>query len=319
MKTSFITTIFNEEEGIGAFLESIVEQTRLPDEVIVVDGGSTDATVEKVREFIQSAKQKGTKITLRLFEKKGNRSIGRNVAIKHAKGDIILISDAGCLLDKKWVEEIIKPFADSTVDVVAGYYKGKAETAFEKCLVPYVLVMPDRIDPGTFLPATRSMAMRKKVWEELSGFPEQFSHNEDYVFAQLLRAHKKKIVFADQAIVWWLPRKNFHEAYVMFSRFAFGDAEAGIVRPKVIVLFLRYLIGIFLVIFAIMMQERILLLALLTLLLLYCVWAVLKNYKYVQEPQAFVLLPLIQFTADFAVIGGTSRGLISRWGTKKTS
>lgn len=315
MKTSFITTVFNEEEGIGAFLDSILRQTRVPDEVIIVDGGSTDGTVDEIERFIKE--HNGGHI--RLIQKQGNRSVGRNEAIKYAKGDVILISDAGCLLDNKWAEEIAKPFTESSVDVIAGYYKGKAETVFEKCLIPYVLVMPDRVDPNTFLPATRSMAMRKKVWEELGGFPEQFSHNEDYVFAQSLRRQKKKIIFANKAIVWWLPRKNFHEAYNMFSRFAYGDAEAGILRSKVLVLFARYLIGIFLVIFAIMRQEKVLLLALLVLLVLYCIWAVWKNYRYVQRPQALVLLPLIQFTADFAVMDGTSRGCISRWGTRKTS
>lgn len=319
MKTSFITTIFNEEEGIEAFLKSIVQQTKLPDEVIVVDGGSTDATVDRVKEFIKSTKRNETNVDIRLFEKKGNRSVGRNEAIRHAKGEIILISDAGCLLDTKWVEEISKPFREASVDVVAGYYKGKAENVFQQCLVPYVLIMSDRVDPDTFLPATRSMAMRKSVWKELGGFPEEFSHNEDYIFAQALKKHNKRIAFARNAIVEWIPRSTLREAWVMFYRFALGDAEAGILRKKVLVLFLRYIVGIFLLILAIMRQEKILLLSLLVLVFFYGIWSVLKNYKYVQNLQAIVFLPLIQFTADFAVMDGTLRGLISRWGTKKTS
>jgi glycosyltransferase involved in cell wall biosynthesis len=318
MKTSFITTVFNEEKNVGSILESIVEQTKLPDEVVIVDGGSTDGTVNKVREFIKSTKRKGTKVDFRLFEKRGNRSVGRNDAISKAKGDIILISDAGCFLDRKWVEEIVKPFNKASVDVVAGYYKGRAKNVFQQCLVPYVLVMPDRIDPNNFLPATRSMAIRKSVWKELGGFPEQYSYNEDYVFAQALKRHNKTIVFAKHAIVEWIPRNTLREAWTMFYRFALGDAEAGILRKKVLVLFLRYIVGIFLLILAIMRQEKILLLSLLVLLFFYCIWSVLKNYKYVQKLQAIVLLPLIQFTADFAVMDGTLRGLINRWGIKKT-
>src|SRR3989338_7358403 len=156
MRISFIATIFNEEKTIEVFLTSVLSQSILPDEIILVDGGSTDATVEKV----QNAKFKvqNYNVKFKIIVKRGNRSVGRNEAITHARGDIIVCSDAGCELDKDWIKHITKPFKDMSVDVVAGYYKGKSQTIFQKCLIPYVLVMPDRVDLNNFLPATRSMA-----------------------------------------------------------------------------------------------------------------------------------------------------------------
>ena len=46
MKVSLIATVLNAEEHIGAFLASIAAQTRAPDEIVIVDGGSTDGTLE---------------------------------------------------------------------------------------------------------------------------------------------------------------------------------------------------------------------------------------------------------------------------------
>ena len=51
MKVSLITTVFNEEKTITPFLKSVLVQIRKPNEIIIVDGGSTDFTVKKISEF----------------------------------------------------------------------------------------------------------------------------------------------------------------------------------------------------------------------------------------------------------------------------
>lgn len=316
MRISFITTIFNEEGTIERFLKSIMTQTTMPDEFVIVDGGSTDLTIEKIKDL--NSKIKGFNISVKVLVKKGNRSVGRNEAIRNATGDIIVCSDAGNTLDKKWLENIVKPFSDPEVGVVAGYYKGITNTVFEKCVVPYVLVMPDKINPSTFLPATRSAAFRKSIWKKIGGFDESLSHNEDYAFAKKLQKMKVKIAFRQDAVAYWQPRSNLHDAYIMFFRFAYGDAEARIFRPKVLLIFLRYLAGIILAISAIMMQSYLLMGVIIISLLLYCIWAIKKNYRYVREWQAFFILPLLQFTADIAVMAGTVMGIFKVWDIKKT-
>lgn len=314
MKISFITTVFNEGDSIMDLLESLNVQTLIPDEIVVVDGGSTDNTLSVISNF----KFQNKKVKVRVLTIKGNRSVGRNFAIKNSTGDIIIVSDAGCELDKNWIKNITKPFENSSVDVVAGYYKGLTKNIFEKSLIPYVFVMPDRIDSNNFLPATRSMAFKKSVWEKIGGFSERYSHNEDYVFARNLREKKFNIFFEKSAIVYWHPPKTLIKVFIMFLRFAYGDSEAKIYRPKAMLVLVRYLIALLFTAVLIISHSLFVLFSISLAMLGYILWAILKNYKYVNNYLGFIYLPLFQFLSDFAVIIGTCLGTIKRIGNSSS-
>ncbi len=313
MKISFITTVLNEEETVEKLLDSLCNQSKLPDEIIIVDGGSIDSTLSIVFNFLASRRSGQFPISnnmIKILTKKGNRAVGRNEAIKQATGDIILCSDAGCILDKNLIKNITGPFKNQHADVVAGYYKGVGKTVFEKCLIPYVLVMPDKVDDKEFLPATRSIAFRKIVWKQIGGFDEEFSHNEDYVFAKKLKKIGARIIFRKDAIVSWIPRSSFQEAFSMFFRFAYGDAESLIFRPKVILLFMRYFMGTLFLILFLLFKWHMLLYILFIGFFFYLVLSVVKNYKYVKRWEATFLLPTIQLIADTAILIGTTAGFV---------
>lgn len=312
MKISLCITTYNEETYIERLLESIVSQTKKPDEVIIVDGGSSDKTVARIKNYESRIKN------LQIIVKKGNRPFGRNASIEHARGEIIIITDAGCELDKHWLEEITKPFAEKEVDVVSGYYAGRPTNVLQAALVPYVLVMPDKIDEDHFLPSTRSMAMKKSVWQKLGGFPTEYRWNEDYVFSKQLEKAGTRIVFTQKAIVYWFPRTTLWDGYNMFYAFAKGDMQAGIVRPKVLVLFLRgiFVIGLFGLI--LWTKEILLLQVFCFFLFLYVFWAMWKNYRYVHHPLAILFLPVWQLISDSAVFGGSIVGSIDRLRHKVT-
>lgn len=308
MTIAFITTVFNEEENIENFLDSFFLQTEFPDEFIIVDGGSTDKTIQLINGY--KSKFKKLNIRYRLIIKRGNRSVGRNEAIKNSNGEIIICSDSGCILDRDWIKNIIKPFDNINIDVVAGYYRGLSKNIFQKCLIPYALVMPDNVDSKNFLPATRSMGFRKAIWEKVKGFPEEYSNNEDYVFAKNIKNLNARIYFQKSAFVFWIPRNNLIEAAVMFFRFSLGDSEARILRPKVVLIFIRYIIGMILLILFFITRLHFILFCLYFILVLYIFWSVAKNYKYVLDLRAIVILPILQLTSDIAIIAGTVMGLL---------
>ncbi len=261
---------------------------KFPAEIIIVDGGSTDNTVSKCKEYK----------SIKIITGKYNRSEGRNIGVSIAKGEIIVFTDAGCVPEKNWLEELTKVKAE----VVAGYYEGLPQNVFEKCLVPYVLVMPDRIGSG-FLPSTRSMAITKKLFFSSGGFNTKLDTSEDFEFANRLKKAGTKFVFARDAVVGWYPRKNLKQAAWMFLRFAVSDIYAGIMRPKVKFLILRYYLFFFLVFINMWFG---------LLAVLYIVWSIVKNYKYVKDLRAFFWLPVLQLTADMCVIFGTVMGMLSK-------
>lgn len=266
MKVSFICTILNEERAIGEFLDSLARQSREPDEIVVVDGGSVDGTVDRVedrRRKTEDRRQKtengGQKFII--IEKKGfNRSRGRNEAIKMATGDIIVASDAGCILDKKWLEEIVKPFegdgahlasAEASaksrrgVKVVGGFYLPTGNSILQKILGQLTSVPLDKINPATYLPSSRSIAFKKDVWKKVGGYPEDLKYNEDIIFAQSLKKNGFKFAFASKAVVEWPQRKNISEAVKQFFFYAVGDGMAKERGPHYKKLLLKLLLLLF--------------------------------------------------------------------------
>ena len=315
VKVSIVVTVFNEEKTIKSLLDVLC---KFPAEIIIVDGGSTDKTWNILTNYISPLRLRGDKgVILKIIQGKYNRSQGRNIGVTKARGQIIAFTDAGCIPEPNWLEEITKPFYKklpstrlgegrgvrySEVQVVSGYYRGLPKNIFEKCLVPYVLVMPDKI-PDEFLPSTRSMAITKELFIKSGGFDERLWHNEDYAFAHKLKNMGVNFYFASKAVVGWMPRKDLKSSAWMFLRFAIGDAQAGIFRPKIKILAIRYYIYFFLIFINSWAS---------LLIVPYFIWAIFKNYKYVNNIGAFLWLPVLQLTSDICVLFGTIVVLLSR-------
>lgn len=211
MKISLIATVKNEESSIKEWIESVFSQSRLPDETIIVDGGSTDNTVKIIDSFIKD----GYPIKL-LIDKKANISQGRNIAIKNSQYEIIASTDGGCKIDKDWLKKLIKPFEDdSTIDVVSGFYKSDSLTLFEKLSASMILPGGGikEINLNTFIPSSRSVAFKKQVWEKANGYPEWLYFGEDTLFDLKLKQIGCKFQVVLDAIVYWRPCPNLFKLF----------------------------------------------------------------------------------------------------------
>lgn len=306
INNSLIIVVLNEAKSILPLLDSLYIQTKLPDEAIFIDGGSSDDTINLIKNH-----KIFNKLTIRIFKKKGNIATGRNEGIRRSSGKVIVFTDAGCILNKDWFVNIISPFNDKKIDVVAGYYRGKYKNIFQKCLIPYVLVMPDNVNPDKFLPSTRSVAIRKSIFKKVGMFRENLNHAEDHEFSRRLIFNNVNIKFQKNAVVSWIPRENIISTFKMFFRYALGDIQAGILRPKVVFIFLRYILFINILILFYLFPSQYLLYLILSLTFLYLYWSIFKNYKYVKKVGAFFYLPLIQITSDIAVMIGSIVGIIN--------
>ena len=166
MRISLAITVHNEEANIRRLFSSILEQTRLPDELIICDGGSTDNTVAIMSEY-------SDQLPLTVLVRPGvNISTGRNVAIRESSGDIIAVTDAGVRLEADWIELLTTCFKQQDVHHAAGFFCADVSTAFETAMGATVLPALEDIRPQTFLPSSRSVAFRKEAWDKVGGYPE---------------------------------------------------------------------------------------------------------------------------------------------------
>ncbi len=224
MKVSLITTFRNEEEGIEGFVDSIFSQTRLPDEIVMVDGGSEDRTVRLVERY------RDRNVPVRLLIEAGcNISEGRNRAIREAKHEIIAVSDVGCVLDPEWLRELVEPMErDDTIGVVAGSYRVDAVGIWERVTSSYLMPFPGRISRE--MPSGRSTGFRRRAWEDAGGYPEWLHHAEDSYFAAELQRKGYRFHFSPRAVVRWRPRGGPVSFFRQYFRYAVGDARGGLSR-----------------------------------------------------------------------------------------
>lgn len=233
---SVIVTVLNEGESIRRLMDSLVAQTCRPDDVVIVDGGSHDQTVSILYEYAD-------RLPLRVFVEHGaNISAGRNRAIEHARGDIIAITDAGVVLEPDWLEKITRPLLqDSALQVSCGFFQADAYTVFEAAMGATVLPLADEIDAATFLPSSRSVAVRKSAWARVGGYPEWLDYCEDLIFDLRLK-QLAPFAFEPEALVHFRPRTSLRSFFKQYYLYARGDGKADLWRKRHAIRYATYLI-----------------------------------------------------------------------------
>jgi glycosyltransferase involved in cell wall biosynthesis len=227
VKVSLITTERNEAGAIREFIDSVLEQSLRPDEVVIADADSNDGTKEVIQEYID----KGAPIKLVIVP--GNRSVGRNAAIEAATHEIIAVADVGCRLDKDWFKLITQPFRDDPkTAMVAGGFKAEPKTHFEKVSTDLMLPDEDERDVRTWLPSSRSIAFTKTAWRKAGKYPDYHEFEkrlqmkcggEDTLYDLALKDAGYEFADGLKAIVWWRPRPDFRTFYLQYYWYAVGD------------------------------------------------------------------------------------------------
>jgi glycosyltransferase involved in cell wall biosynthesis len=314
MKVSVVITVFNEEGNVAGLLKSLQSQTIKPDEIVIVDGGSKDKTVEIIRHFQKKNKR------IKLLVERCSRAKGRNLGVDITRNEIVVLTDAGCIVHRNWFERITKPFVNKEVDVVAGFYKMTGKTAFQKALSFFLGVLPSQFDVN-FLPSTRSIAFKKKLWLRVGGFPEKLTDTaEDTVFNYKIVQSGANIARVKNATVEWGMPRSLKEAFNKMFLYAKGDAKTKIWwhptkklsshNIKVLFVFVRYAIGIVGVILA--FRNPLLWLVLITGLFLYIYWSFRKVYIEFKDYKVGMWGVILQFTSDIAVMAGFLAGIFAK-------
>jgi len=178
VKTTTVSVIIptlQEENYIEKTLSNLQKVTT-PIEIVVVDGGSSDKTLEIAKRF-----------TAKVYSiRKRGISTGRNYGAKHANGDILVFLDTDVIFPLDFVEKTQKAFEDSTVvgatcDIMPSHFRLDATLFFyfyNKLLKVFTKIKPH--SRGEFF------AVRKSVFLRAKGFDENMPCLEDHDLANRL-------------------------------------------------------------------------------------------------------------------------------------
>ncbi|HEV3000735.1 MAG TPA: glycosyltransferase [Solirubrobacteraceae bacterium] len=225
-RISLVATVLNEADSIRSWLASIERQTRQPDELVLVDAGSSDGTLEQVAAAGPLPFPVRTDVAVG-----ANVPEGRNRAFELATGTIVAVTDAGTTLEPTWLERLLAPIEGRLeVAVSAGFFAPGGDTPFERLLATVITPRLRDVDPEAFLPSSRSVAVRREWWERAGGYPAWLRAGEDLVFDLRLKEQGARFAFAPDAVVRWRPRSTLRGYFAQYRHYARGDGH-GLLWP----------------------------------------------------------------------------------------
>ncbi len=225
MRISVVIPVRNEERSIAALLDGLLAQTRRPDEIVITDGGSTDATAEIITYYLE----RGAPIEL-IRSGPALPGRGRNLASARAKGDWLAYIDAGVWPAADWLERLSARVAkDPKLEVVYGGLTPVTNTRFKMCAAIAYVPAPKRVN-GVLVhpPVLPSSLIRKTVWEKVGGFPEDLRSAEDLLFMQRIAEGGYSVAHEPAAMVWWELQPTPWSTFKRFVTYAENNIRAGL-------------------------------------------------------------------------------------------
>lgn len=314
---SLIATVLNEKDSLEKWLDGLLRQTKLPDEIIIVDGGSIDGTWEKLVK-----KSKDNKV-FKVFQHQGNIAVGRNFAIQQAQGEIIVVTDAGCIYDLAWLEKLIFPFTIGVSWVATGFGPWlKDNDQFLTYLIASSTIPVPNEFKKDWLPSSRSVAFKKELWQKVGGYPEWIPICEDVIFDLNIKKLGIPVTYIREPLVFWRPRTSLLSYFKQLFRYTKSDGHGNLWLSRQLTRYGVYCVSLAIVLFSAYVSWY-LLVVLIVGLAAYMIkfwkrWFVFsKNLSIGKKIVGFILLPPIIAFGDIAKMCGWPVGVYERVMNKK--
>lgn len=183
LRYSIVTVCRNSARTIGRTIDSVFRQTLPPAEYIFVDGGSSDRTLEIIRDKIAENRRCGGKIQFRILDQGAARGITSawNMGLRVTNGEVIFILNSDDWYEPHCAEAVMRtigehPEADIVQAGVRNFPRGSDKPCGADWVRPIWLmpVLMPFVHPACFV--------RKRVYDRLGLFDETWHHLADYEF-----------------------------------------------------------------------------------------------------------------------------------------
>lgn len=215
MNVSIVIPVYNEEKRIKDCIESLINQSEKPDEIIVIDNNCTDKTIEIAKKYKEVTVYK---------ENRQGILFARNAGFNKAKCEIIARSDADTILPIDWIKKIKQSFLKNK-DIIAVStpvfiydFKNAERFAF----FYYIYMFVPLIMISHYPLVGPSMAIKRSVWEKIKNDLcfDQVKVHEDIDVS--FHAKKLGIIYHDKTnLVMTSGRRLIHNPSSFFGEYTF--------------------------------------------------------------------------------------------------
>lgn len=211
MKVSIVIRAYNEDEHLEKLLLGLSVQTIEPHEIILVDSGSTDQTVDIARRY-------GLKI---VPIEKAEFTFGRalNYGCRAATGDICVFASAHTYpVYDTWLEGLVAPFENDRVAVSYGRQIGNDSNKFSEHQIFAQWFPEDSMCPqGTYFCNNANCAIRRSDWAE-HPYDESLTGLEDLAWAKAAQARGQWIAYVADAVVVHVHDESWEQVFTRYRR-----------------------------------------------------------------------------------------------------
>ena len=238
MKISVVIPVRNEAESIGQLLDDLLKQSHQPDEILITDGGSGDATPLIVEEYAQRNP------TVRLFrESNALPGRGRNIGAGSASHEWLAFIDAGVSPSTDWLAKLTACAAEHPdAKVIYGAWEPVVDTFFKECAaIAYAYLPTAEVDERfTSSRAILSSLVHRSVWQALGGFAEHLRSAEDLLFLNKIDEGGFGVAYAPHARVRWSMQPTMWRTFKRFVVYSRNNLRAGLGREWQAAILTRY-------------------------------------------------------------------------------
>jgi len=196
-KISVIIPVLNGAKTLNKCLVSVTNQDFDDYEIILIDNGSTDNTKEIINQFLKDSHK-----IIYIFEPKRGRGQARNVGVAAARGDIVAMTDADCIVPFDWLRNITKPIIEDRALAVIGFEKEAACNYWSRLRQAEDWRFLKTKIEGDYVNHldTKNFAIKAELLKKM-GFDSQLAAYEDWDLFIRLKKIGIKIMFLPELLV----------------------------------------------------------------------------------------------------------------------